>query len=191
MIAQVSLSSEIFKNLLFTKEEQAFIDSKFEIIQLKKGEVLINPNNYINSQYYVLDGCLRSYFVNKVGKDYTVQFAIKDWWVSDFISYFKEEKSIMSIECLKDATVCRISKENMADLCQKFPQIEPFIRKKLERAFASFQQRIIEYLSLPAKDRYLKFTQTYPKITECVKNYHIASYLGITTESLSRIRKSI
>lgn len=191
MIAQVSLSSEIFKNLPFTKEEQALIDNKFEIIPLKKGDVLINPNNYINSQYYVLDGCLRSYFVNKIGKDYTVQFAIKDWWVSDFISYFKEEKSIMSIECLKDATVCRISKENMSDLCQKFPQIEPFIRKKLERAFASFQQRIIEYLSLPAKDRYLKFITNYPEISEYVKNYHIASYLGITTESLSRIRKSI
>lgn len=191
MIAQVSLSSKIFKNLAFTKEEQAFIDSKFEIVQLKKGDVLINPNNYITSQYYVLDGCLRSYFVNKDGKDYTVQFAIKDWWISDYISYFKGEKSIMSIECLKDATVFKISRKDLNLLCEQCPQIEKFIRLKLERAFASFQQRIVEYLSLPAKDRYIKFSKTYPEISECVRNYHIASYLGITTESLSRIRKSI
>lgn len=191
MITQLSLSSKIFKSIPFTKEELAFIDSRLEIIELKKGDVLINPNNYVKSQYYVLDGCLRSYFMNKEGKDYTVQFAIKDWWISDFISYFKEEKSIMTIECLTDATICRISKENMSEISLKFPQIDPFFRKKLERAFASFQQRIIEYLSLTAKDRYIKFTKTYPEITEYVRNYHIASYLGITTESLSRIRKSI
>lgn len=186
-----SISKKIFKSIPFTKDESTFIDGKFKILKLKKGDILLSPNHFITDQYYILDGCLRSFFVTSDGKDYTTQFAINDWWISDYISYFKEQKSIMSIECIKDATVAKISKEDLNILFNKFPDIERFIRLKLERAFAGFQQRIVEYLSLPAKERYLKFKATYPEIEACVKNYHIASYLGITTESLSRIRKSL
>lgn len=191
MISQHKISHKIFKDLLFTKEEQGFIDKKFEKISLKKGDVLLNPNNFITNQYYVESGCLRSYFINSLGKDYTTQFAVSDWWISDYISYFNNEKSIMSIECIKDAIVYKISRKNMDVLCERFPQIERFLRRKLENAFASFQKRILDYLSLPARERYIQFVAKNPLIIDSVRNYHIASYLGITTESLSRIRKSI
>jgi CRP-like cAMP-binding protein len=134
---------------------------------------------------------LRSFFVNSLGKDHTTQFAVKDWWISDYISFFTEEKSVMTIECLQDVEIYRLSRKDMNSLCEDIPKIETFFRNKMEKAFASFQKRILEYLSITAKERYIKFITTYPEIEQCVKNYHIDSYLGITTESLSRIRKII
>lgn len=186
-----SIALEIFKNISLSKKEIDFIDSKFEKISLTKGDVLLSSDTHVTNQYYVFSGCLRSFFVNSLGKDHTTQFAVKDWWISDYISFFTEEKSVMTIECLQDAEIYRLSRNDMNSLCEEIPKIETFFRNKMEKAFASFQKRILEYLSLTAKERYIKFITTYPEIEQCVKNYHIASYLGITTESLSRIRKII
>lgn len=186
-----SIALEIFKNISLSKKEIDFIDSKFEKISLTKGDVLLSSDTHVTNQYYVFSGCLRSFFVNSFGKDHTTQFAVKDWWISDYISFFTEEKSVMTIEVLQDAEIYRLSRKDMNSLCEEIPKIETFFRNKMEKAFASFQKRILEYLSLTAKDRYIKFITTYPEIEQCVKNYHIASYLGIATESLSRIRKII
>jgi len=186
-----SIALEIFKNISLSKKEIDFIDSKFEKISLTKGDVLLCSDTQVTNQYYVFSGCLRSFFVNSLGKDHTTQFAVKDWWISDYISFFTEEKSVMTIECLQDAEIYRLSRKDMNSLCEDIPKIETFFRNKMEKAFASFQKRILEYLSITAKERYIKFITTYPEIEQCVKNYHIDSYLGITTESLSRIRKII
>ena len=181
---------EIFKNVSFTEHELSIIKNKFEKITLEKGDVLLDSKNTCTNQYFVQSGCLRSFFVNSDGKDFTTQFAIKDWWISDYISFFKNEKTVMSIECIQDAVVYRISKEDFEFLCLNVPKIETFIRNKLQNSFANFQKRILEYLSLSAKDRYYNFIKSYPEINSCIKNYHVASYLGITTESLSRIRNA-
>lgn len=186
-----SIALEIFKGISFSEKEIDFIDSKFEKMQLKKGDILLSPGIYATNQYYVYSGCLRSYFVNSLGKDHTTQFAVKDWWISDYTSFFTSEKTVMSIECLQDATIYKFSRENMNHICEVMPKVEFFFRTKMEKAFASFHKRILEYLSQPAKERYLKFINTYPEIEKCIKNYHIASYLGITKESLSRIRKTV
>ena len=186
-----SIALEIFKNISLSKKEIDFIDSKFEKISLTKGDVLLCSDTQVTNQYYVFSGCLRSFFVNSLGKYHTTQFAVKDWWISDYISFFTEEKSVMTIECLQDAEIYRLSRKDMNSLCEDIPKIETFFRNKMEKAFASFQKRILEYLSITAKERYIKFITTYPEIEQCVKNYHIDSYLGITTESLSRIRKII
>lgn len=181
--------NKIFKNISFTEKEINFICDSFEKIIVKKGDLLLKPNLKANYQYYVESGCLRSFFINSQGKDHTTQFAIKDWWISDYISFFTESETVMSIECLQEAVIFKLSKENMEKLCTVIPEIETFFRNKLQRAFASFQKRILDYLSLSAKERYINFIEDYVTILPFIKNYHIASYLGITTESLSRIRK--
>jgi len=190
MTNDVSIALEIFKNYALTKNEASYINTKFERIELKKGDSLLTSNSIVTHQFYTYSGCLRSYFFEKSGKQSTIQFAVHDWWISDYTSFFTKEKSVMSIECLQDAIVYKISKSDIDDLYLKIPRIESFFRIKLERAFAGFQKRILEYLTLSAKERYLKFITNYPEIVKSIRNYHIASYLGITTESLSRIRKS-
>lgn len=184
-----SIVKEIFKDTTFSQEEIDFINSKFKKITLKKGDVLLNPNTFVNNQYFISKGCLRSYFVSKSGKEHTIQFAIKDWWISDYTAFFTDKKAIMSIDCIQDATIYEVSKKSMRSLYETIPSLEKFFRKKLEKAFAGFQKRILGYISLSATERYKTFINNYPNIEQNVKNYHIASYLGITTESLSRIRK--
>ncbi|WP_430412676.1 Crp/Fnr family transcriptional regulator [Kordia sp.] len=187
-----SIVYEIYsKELSFTKREILFIESKYERVQFEKGTIILKSGKFIKHQYFVFDGCLRTFLISKSGKEHTIQFAIKNWWISDYIGYFSESKAVLNIECIQEATLYKISKDDMEEIYAKIPKTESYIRKKLERSFASFQKRILANLSQSAKERYLNFTQEYPNIEQYVKNYHIASYLGITTESLSRIRKEI
>ncbi|WP_425077485.1 Crp/Fnr family transcriptional regulator [Psychroserpens sp. S379A] len=182
---------EIFKDLTFSEEQIKVIESVFYKVNYKKGDVILKANDNVDFQYYILNGCLRSYHVDDHGKEHTIQFGVKDWWISDYTAFFSSTKAIMTIEVIQDATLYRISKEDKEILYSKVPIIETFFRKKLERAFAAFQKRILANLSQTATERYLDFINTYPNIEKSIKNYHIASYLGITTESLSRIRKDL
>jgi len=186
-----SIISEIFKGISFSPKEINLIESKLEKCNLKKGITLLKVDEIVVNQYYVYNGCLRTYFIDKSGKEHTLQFAINDWWISDYTAFFTTTKATMNIECIQDATLYKISKKSMDNLYTEIPQLETFFRKKMERAFASFQKRILASLALSAKERYVSFISTYPNIEQSVKNYHIASYLGITTESLSRIRKEL
>lgn len=186
-----SIIREIFKGLVFADVEIKLIESVFHKSIIKKGEVLIHPGDTVDSQYYILDGCLRAFHTNKQGKEYTIQFGIKDWWMSDFTAFFSGEKAILTVEALEDSTIYEINRKDKEYLYQQIPKIDRFFRKKLERAFAAFQKRILGGISKSAKERYIDFMATYPETEKYLKNYHIASFLGITTESLSRIRKEM
>lgn len=191
MSSDNSISKEIFKDISFSKEELRIIVPTFFRETYKKGVTLIKAGDNIDKQYYISEGCLRSYYTDSQGREYTVQFAIRDWWMSDYTAFFSTSKAILNIEVIQNAVVYKISKADKEYLYNKIPKIESFFRKKLERAFAAFQKRIISELSLTASERYIDFVKSYPNIEKAVKNYHIASYLGITTESLSRIRKEL
>jgi CRP-like cAMP-binding protein len=186
-----SIILEIFKPISFSQKEIILVESKFEKLTLRKGGTLLNAGTKVNHQYFICSGCLRTYFIDNSGNEHTIQFAIKDWWISDYTAFFTTSTAIMTIDCIQDAIIYKVSKENMERLYIEIPQIETFVRKKMEGAFSSFQKRILGSLSQSAKERYTSFIRTYPNIEQSVKNYHIASYLGITTESLSRIRKDI
>ncbi len=182
---------EIFKDLSFSADEIKIIESVFHKAIYKKGDIILQPDDIVDNHYYILEGCLRSYYIDNQGKEHTVQFGIKDWWISDYTAFFSDSKSIMTIEVIQDAILYRLSKSDKEYLYTKIPRIESFFRKKLEKAFAAFQKRILSNLSETATQRYINFIKTYPNIERNIKNYHIASYLGITTESLSRIRKDL
>ena len=186
-----SIVEIIFKDLSFSEEETRIVKSVFIEEHFNKGQLIIKAGDIVDFQFYIQEGCLRSYYIGSNGKEHTVQFGVKDWWISDYTAFFLGTKAIMNIEVIQDAILYKISRANKERLYSRIPKVESFFRKKLERAFASFQKRILSNLSEQASDRYLSFISKYPNIEKCVKNYHIASYLGITTESLSRIRKGI
>ncbi len=184
---------EIFNEIPLTDEASHYLYSKLQKITLKKRAFLLRAGEEINDIYYIHDGCLRTYFIDATGKEHTLQFAVKGWWISDYIALYGKEKtkSVSHIECIKEATLFRIPKSEFDELCVEMPKVSSFYIDKLELAFATFQRRILDNLTLSAKERYINFLNTYPDIEQNVKNYHIASFLGITTESLSRIRKEI
>ena len=162
---------------------------EFEVVSFRKKHNLINKDQQVKHQYFVLNGCLRTYLIDSSGKEHTIQFAVEGWWVSDYIAYYKEGPSIFNIECLEDCRLMKVSKGQLVSLFSSVPALEGYFRRQLENAFVAFQTRILSSLYMPAEDRYDSFIKTYPDIEQRVKNYQIASYLGITPESLSRIRK--
>jgi CRP-like cAMP-binding protein len=153
-----------------------------------KGSVLIRQGQSVDKEYLVTKGCLRSFCIDKNGKEHTLQFAIKNWWMSDYIAIHTDEYATLTIECLTDATVIEFSTEALDGTLKLFPEFEPFQRTLLERHVVSLHRRILNQLQLTAAERYDLFIEQYPDIEQYCRNYHIASYLGVTQESLSRIR---
>lgn len=183
--------SDLFKGHTFSEEELQTIEAHLKRMDLKKGDTILWQGDRVLYTHYVYSGCLRTYFIDNSGKKHTLQFAIKGWWISDYTAFFSGDKGSMNIECIQNTTLFRLSRKNMEQLYIDIPAFETFFRKKLEGRMVAFHKRTLETLALTAKERYLSFIQSYPEIEQRVKNYHIASYLGITTESLSRIRKEI
>ncbi len=169
-------------------EAEEYLDSIFNEKILSKGSTLIREGQAVNKVYFVNDGCLRSYCLDKNGKEHTLQFAIKNWWISDYIAIHNNEPASLTVECLKESSVIEFQTKSFEEMFIRFPEYEPFQRHLLERHVVSLHKRILNQLQLTASERYDLFTEDYPDIEQYTRNYHIASYLGITQESLSRIR---
>jgi CRP-like cAMP-binding protein len=182
---------DIFKGIDFSPAELALAEKKFEEIFVKKGDVILSAGQFVPCQYFVYAGCLRTYFITEGGKEFTLQFAVNDWWISDYTAFFSGEKSLFHIDCVQDAIIYKISRTSMEELYREVPQVETFFRVKMERFFSSYQKRILSNLALTAEEKYTRFLKSYPTIEKHIKNYHLASYLGITTESLSRVRSEL
>ena len=185
------VAREIFGAINLSDSDAGIVSRKLTKLSVKKGAIILDAGQSVAHQYYVGSGCLRTYYLDGSGKEHTIQFAIKDWWISDYTAFFTQGISMLTIECLQDAEIYELSKKSMEELYVMVPSVETFFRIKMERFFASFQKRIVSDLSMSAKEKYNRFLKTYPEIEMSIRNYHLASYLGITTESLSRIRKEI
>ena len=153
-----------------------------------KGTILIREGERVNKIYFVKEGCLRSYCIDQNGKEHTLQFAIKGWWISDYIAIYNKESATLSVECLKKSTSIEFDAKQLNEILTVFPEYEPFKRNLLERHIVSLHKRVLNQSIMTASERYDLFVTQYPDIEQYTRNYHIASYLGITQESLSRIR---
>jgi CRP-like cAMP-binding protein len=171
-----------------SKGSEAYLFSISKEKTFSKGEVLIRQGENVNKIYFVTDGCIRSYCIDKNGKEHTLQFAIKNWWISDYIAIHNDESATLTVECLKESSVIEFNAKELNKMFALFPEYEYFQRKLLERHVVSLHKRILNQLQLTASERYDLFLKQYPDIEQHARNYHIASYLGITQESLSRIR---
>ena len=181
---------DYFKNDISISSE---IENKLnEIIvekRLVKGEMVLSDNSIKKEHIFVVSGCLRSFYKTVEGKEYTIQFAIKNWWISDYITLYTDDKSIVSIESLTHSKILVLDKNQVDNLYKEYPPFETFQRKNFEKRTATLQKRILSLLTLSATDKYNKFVKDYAEFEKIIPNYQIASFLGITPQSLSRIRK--
>ena len=169
-------------------EAEEYVNSIAIEKNVRKGDVLIREGQRVENTYYVTSGCIRSFCNDKNGKEHTLQFAIKNWWISDFIAYYDTDIATLTVECIKDSKIIKFNAKDLDNIYLKFPEFEVFQRKILERHVVSLNKRILNQLQLTATERYNLFIKKYPDIELYTPNYHIASYLGITQQSLSRIR---
>ena len=182
------LIKKIKSNQDLSPEAEAYLFSISKEKNFPKGEILIREGQQVNKVFFVMEGCLRSYCTDRNGKEHTLQFGVKNWWISDYIAIHNHETATLTIECLKESKVIEFNAEKLNNALLLFPEYEPFQRNLLERHVVSLHKRILNQLQLTAAERYELFLSQYPDIEQFTRNYHIASYLGITQESLSRIR---
>lgn len=181
----------VSKDIDLTKEEQEEFLSILSERKTGKKEVLIRPGDSVSSEYYVVRGCLKAYYLDENGDEHIIQFAVEDWWISDFEAFFKEAPAELYLETIEESVLLEIQKDALEVLYQRIPKFERFFRLKTTGAFVSLRSRILSSLQKNSKERYLEFCKAYPNIEKRVANYHIANYLGIQPESLSRIRKEL
>lgn len=182
------LIKKIKDKIELSSEAEAYLYSISKKKLVKKGSILLKEGHNVKNIYLVVDGCLRSYCTDKNGKEHTLQFGVKNWWISDYIAIHNNELASLTIECLKDSNVIEFNAKKLNEIFLLFPEYEPYQRHLLERHVVSLHQRILNQLQLTASERYDLFLEQYPEIEKYTRNYHIASYLGITPESLSRVR---
>ncbi|QTN39813.1 Crp/Fnr family transcriptional regulator [Cryomorphaceae bacterium] len=172
---------------LTTEEVDEFVGA-FEEVRVKKRQFLVQPNFTATHRHYVVDGAFRAYVVGEKGTDHTISFAIDDWWITDYNSYIFQRPATMFVVALEDSVIMRLSFAQEQQLKKGRHNFETAFRKMAERGLAFYQRRIISNLTMNAEERYDHFLQTYPEIVQRVPQYAMASYLGMTTEFLSKIR---
>ena len=182
------LINKIKSSITLSSKAEEYVVSIAKEKSVSKGDVLIRQGQAVKNTYFVKDGCLRAFCIDKNGKEHTLQFAIKNWWISDFMAIYNNELSTLTIESITDSNIIEFNAKKLDGIYSIFPEFEVFQRKNLERHVVSLHKRILNQLQLTASERYELFLNQYPDIEQYAPNYHIASYLGITQQSLSRIR---
>ena len=179
----------ISKHIKLTDKEIAFFTSVVISKKLRKRQYLLQAGDICRYEHFVTKGLLRAYNIDPDGNERIVMFAPEDWWISDLYSLLTETPSTLHIEALEDSEILCIEKPNLEKLYIGIPKFERFMRISFQNAFVSQQQRILSSISQSAEDRYASFISKYPALTQRIPQIQVASYLGITPETLSRIRK--
>jgi CRP-like cAMP-binding protein len=185
------LRQHIEKRTHLTKDEFDIVKNYFVTRKLRKKQFLLNEGEVCRYIGFVNSGCMREYTIDSRGNEHIIQFAIEDWWVSDLNSFLSGEPAEYNIDALQDSEILLLEKSARDKLLDECPKMERFFRILIESNHVANHRRITDSLSTSAEEKYLKFIKTYPKLFELVSQNQIASYLGITPQSLSRIRKEL
>src|SRR6187431_3441775 len=178
----------ISRFITLTPGEEQYFTSLLKVKKLKKKQYLLQEGEINRYDYFVNKGCLRTYTIDEKGLEHIVQFSIEDWWTGDMYSFLTQTPARYTIDALEDSELLCLEKNALEDLYIKVPKFEKFFRHLLQNAFVSFQERVLGNLSQPADERYCTFITKYAEMEKRLPLKQIASYLGITPESLSRIR---
>lgn len=169
-----------------TDQEFNYILSHFTSKKLKKHQFLIQEGDNVTNDYFVVKGLLKAYHVDKEGKEYIMQFAMEDWWVTDYQAYFSQTKATLNIDCIEEVEILCLSLHNRDKICADLHKIEHFFRRKSNMGYVALQRRILSMLNSNAKERYEQLLLQYPTLFQRVPKTLIASYLGVSRETLSR-----
>ncbi|SHE81193.1 Crp/Fnr family transcriptional regulator [Chryseobacterium takakiae] len=175
---------------LTPKEEQFFTDL-LSLQTFPKKTVLLREGEICQFEGYIQKGCVRVYYLDDNGFEVTILFAIEDWWISDIASFQDQKPSNLYIETLEDSEIYMLNPTTKEKLLTEIPKFERVFRMLVQRNLSTLQHRLVNTISKSASDRYLEFTKVYPSIPQRVAQYYIASYLGVSKEFVSTIRKRL
>jgi CRP-like cAMP-binding protein len=174
-----------------SQEEIELFHSHLKHRVIPKKKLLLEQGQVCNFEAYIIKGCVRKYYVDYDGNEVILQFAIEDWWVSDIASFSEQKPSNQYIETLEDTELLTIDYKSKEFLFERIPGLERLFRIMVQRSYAVLENRFFATVSQTAEERYLDFIKRYPTIPQRVPQHQIASYLGVTPESLSRIKTKL
>jgi CRP-like cAMP-binding protein len=180
----------ISENKLLNPEEVEDIAQAIRVEQFKKGSLLLKEGEVAKDCYLVLKGCVRQYYVVD-GNEKTTSFFVEGQGFSSFKSASKGIPSDHFLECIEDTTLAVLSVKKELELYQKYPNFESLSRSGMEEQLGDYQEMLAKFVTLKPEDRYLELLEKRPDLINRVPQYLLASYLGISPETLSRIRKRI
>lgn len=182
------LTDYVAKFITLTNEESEELLKNFKEVKIKKKQFITQPNFTSRHRNFVVKGAFRSYVVDDKGQEHTVQFAIENWWISDFNSFIYQHPATLFIVALEDSVLLQLDYEKEQELKNKSHKFETFFRIIAEKGLAFEHRRIIFNLTHSAEARYENFLLSFPHFVQRVPQYALASYLGMSVEFLSRIR---
>ena len=187
MEAKEILKAHVARLASLTDEQFEYFFSFFKEQRFKKGQSIISEGDAVNCEYFVISGCLKSFFINDNFKMIVLQFAMPTWWASDYYALYNHARATISIDCITDAEVLCLSNARREELCEGLHEAEYFFRWRTNRGYVAAQKRLLSLMNNDVKCRYEEFLRVYPELYNIVPKNLIAAYLGVSRETLSRL----
>lgn len=181
--------SNVSRHIQLTSEEVKIFTSVLRLRKVRKRQYLLQAGDINYTENFVNKGALRAYTVDAEGTEHIAMFGVEGWWISDLYSFLTSTPASQYIDALEDSEVFSIEKGDLERLCEEVPKFNRFFLKLLQNAFVAHQRRILAANSKTAEEQYLEFVKRYPAIEQRVPQHQIASYLGLSPETISRIRR--
>jgi CRP-like cAMP-binding protein len=185
------LISNISRHVSLTAEESEFFTSLLRLRSLKSGELLLREGDVCKYQSFVIKGCLKTYYLDEMGLEHIIDFPIEEWWADDLYSFLTQTASKSNIKAIEDTDILQIGKTDLELLYYKIPKFERFFRILFQNAYIAQKEQINLALSAPARERYLLFIQKKPYAEKRFSQKDIASYLGVTPQFLSTLKRKL
>lgn len=190
MDAKEILKQHIEKVVSLSSEQFDYLFSHFKLQTYKKGQVIISEGDKVNCEYFVIQGCLKTFYINSDLKMFILQFALPCWWASDYNALYSGQPATLSVDCITNTEVLCLSNEAREKLCNELHVIEHFFRWRTNMGYVASQKRLLSFMSTDVKHRYEQLLRQYPQLYQFVPKNLIAAYLGVSRETLSRLYHS-
>lgn len=187
MEAKEILKAHIAKLALLTDEQFDYCFSHFKKESFQKGQAIITEGDQVDCEYFVISGCLKSFFINDDLKMFILQFAMPTWWASDYNALYNHTKATINVDCITDAEVLCITNADREKLCNELHDAEHFFRWRTNKGYVAAQKRLLSFMNNNVKYRYEELLKLYPELYNIVPKNLIAAYLGVSRETLSRL----
>lgn len=185
------LIQHIEKIIPLDEEARLALSEKATFKKIRRRQYLLQEGDVCRHYNFVLKGCVRMYLVDGKGTEHVLQFATENGWIADIGSLHLDQPSRFNIDALEPAEVLRIAKEDLIDFYVKHSAFDRYFRVLTENAFVGMQHRVLQNISTTAEERYLLFLEKYPHLFNRIPLVQIASFIGVTPEFLSKIRRNL
>jgi len=177
------------KHISLSEAEQSYVLTLLKEKMVLKKDCILQQGGRCNKIYFVESGSMRAYNINEDGKESTIMFALSDWWITDMGSFVNQQSSDLTIVALEDSKLIELEYSNLQLLYKELPVFERFFRILFQNAYIREQRRAFYNISMSTEERYFQFMNKYPEMVMKITQKQIASYLGVTPEFLSSIKK--